>query len=59
MVHLDDDWLEVVAGDENYRVRKVEEQVDDVIGAMINKSVIVYVTRDGEKLEFIDIESDD
>ena len=58
-VHLDDDLLEVVAGDESYRVRKVEEQMDDVIGAMINKPVIVHVIREGEKREFVDIEPDD
>ena len=58
-VHLDNDWLEVVADDEHCRVSKVEEQVDDVIGAMVNKPVIVHVTRDGEKRKFVDIEPDD
>ena len=58
-VHLDRDWFEVAASAEHFRVTKVEEQVDDVIGAMVNKPVIVHVRRHGEKLEFVDIEPDD
>ena len=58
-VHLDRDWLELVVDGEPYRVTKVEEQVDDVIGVMVNKPVIVHVTREGEKLRFVDIEPDD
>ena len=58
-VHLDKDWLEVAADGEQYRVTQVEEQVDDVIGAMVNKPVIVHVARDGETLRFVDIEPDD
>ena len=59
-VHLDKDWLEVVADGEPVRVTKVEEQVDDVIGAMVNKPVIVHVRRrDGDSWRFVDIEPDD
>lgn len=58
-VHLDRDWLEVAADGEHHRVIRVGEQVDDVIGTMVNKPVIVHVTRDGGKLSFVDIEPDD
>ena len=55
-VHLDRDWLEVVADGDHHRVAKVGEQVDDVIGAMVNKPVVVHVVRDRETLKFVDIE---
>ena len=59
-VHLDRDWIEVVSDDdEPHRVTKVGEQVDDVIGAMINKPVIVHVQVDKGTLRFKDIEPDD
>lgn len=58
-VHLDRDWLEVAADGEHFHVTKVGEQVDDVIGAMINKPVIVHVLRTGDTLRFLDIEPDD
>lgn len=58
-VHLDKDWLEVVANGQSYRVTKVEEQVDDVIGAMVNRVVVVHTIRDGDTLRFVDIEPND
>lgn len=55
-VHLDKDWLEVSVGSNQMRVVGVGEQVDDVIGPMVNKPVAVrVVSRDG-KHEFLDIE---
>ncbi|MGD0233395.1 MAG: hypothetical protein ABSC55_02540 [Syntrophorhabdales bacterium] len=59
-LHLDQDWLEVTVGDEHLRVWKVGEAVDDVIGPMVNRPVVVQVTRDAKgKYFFRDIELDD
>ena len=59
-VHLDMDWLEVVSdNDEKHRVTAVHEQVDDVIGTMMNKPVIVHVVVERSSLKFVDIEPDD
>jgi hypothetical protein len=59
-VHLDNDWLELLVGSESVRVGGVRETVDDTIGPMINRPVIVTVkrTRRG-KYVFTDIETDD
>lgn len=58
-VHLDRDWLEVAVGDEHVRVTGVGEQVDDVIGPLVNKRVLVHVASEGEKHRFVDIEPDE
>lgn len=55
-LHWDDDWLEVVAKGKRMRVHGVDEQVEDVIGPMVNKMVTVYVETDGAKHRFLDIE---
>jgi hypothetical protein len=59
-VHLDQDWLEVTVGPEPVRVVQVGETVDDVIGPLVNRSVVVQTVRDlrGRYL-FRDIEADD
>lgn len=59
-MHLDRDWLEVTVGDEHIRVENVGETVDDVIGPMVNKPVIVEtLVDDRDRRSFIDIEPDD
>jgi len=59
-IHLDKDWLEVTVGTTHTRVDGVSEQVDDVIGPMINKPVIVEVLVDAAgRKRFVDIERDD
>ena len=58
-LHLDRDWIEVVVQDDLVRIEGVGEQVDDVIGPMVNKPVVVHVITKGEKLRFVDIEPDD
>ena len=60
-VHLDKDWLEVTIGDEKHiRVTGVGETVDDLIGPMVNKPVVVEVRVDQSgRHHFIDIEPDD
>jgi hypothetical protein len=40
-VHLDQDWLEVTVDTQHIRVLEAGETVDDVIGPMINRQVIV------------------
>jgi hypothetical protein len=56
---LDKDWLEVTSGGEHHRVVNVAETVDDVIGPMVNRDVIVRVRRGKRGLTFIDIEPDE
>ena len=57
---LDNDWIEVTVGDEHKRVVQVGEAVDDIIGPMVNRPVLVQVVRDARgKFHFRDIEADD
>ena len=58
-VHLDQDWLELAVENETLRVTEAGDQVDDVIGPMVNKPVIVHVSVDGDKRKFLDIEPDE
>ena len=39
-VHLDKDWLELAVGNERVRVIAVGDEVDDVIGPLVNRPVI-------------------
>ena len=56
-VHLDKDWLEIAAEEQSsHRVYAVGEEVDDVLGPLVNKQVIVYVKHTGGKNRFLDIE---
>jgi hypothetical protein len=56
-VHLDKDWIEVTVDGVHHRIDGVGEALDDVIGAMVNRPVIVRVTRFGTRTTFKDIES--
>jgi hypothetical protein len=59
-LHLDQDWLEVTVGEDHLRVERVAETVDDVIGPMVNKQVLVHVLRGPRaKLTYVDMERDD
>lgn len=58
-IHLDKDWLELTVEKKLVRVVQVGEQVDDLIGPMVNKSVIVHVSVDGGRRRFLDIELGD
>ncbi len=58
-LHLNDDWIEVVAGRESLRIVGAGDEVDDRIGPMVNQTVLVHVARAGEKRTFIDIELDE
>lgn len=55
-VHLDKDWLELASDARPIHVNKVGDQVDDVIGPMVNKPVVVHTTVEGDRYEFVDIE---
>jgi hypothetical protein len=56
-VHLDDDWIGVAVEGQLVKVVEVGEVVDDVIGPMVNRPVILRTVRDprGRRL-FRDIE---
>ena len=56
-VHLDKDWLDVVVDGVSTHVVGLQDAVDDVIGPMVNRSVVVRVIRASQKkLTFLDIE---
>jgi len=56
-VHLDKDWLEVVVEGVSMHVVGLQDAVDDVIGPMVNRSVVVRVVRASQgRLTFLDIE---
>jgi len=56
-VHLDNDWLEVLAENELVKISGVGEAVDDLIGPMVNHEVIVHTTRGPRgSFKFVDIE---
>lgn len=59
-LHLDKDWLEVVSDGETIHVESLQEAIDDVIGPMVNRQVIVqFIRMPSRKLKFIDIELDE
>jgi hypothetical protein len=56
-VHLDKDWLEVAVDGNAVRVTALEDAVDDVIGPMVNRAVVVKTKKTGPtKHKFVDIE---
>ena len=56
-VHLDQDWLEIVVDGKSVRIDGLEDAVDDLVGPMVNRSVVVRAVRNpSKKLRFIDIE---
>jgi hypothetical protein len=55
-LHLDKDWLLLWADGKPVQVYRVTEAVDDVIGPMVNRKVIVQAQRHGERYNFFDIE---
>jgi len=48
-VHLDRDWLEVTVDKDHIRVEDVGEAIDDLIGPMVNRPVIVHVVRESTR----------
>ena len=56
-VDLDKDWLDVVVDGVSTHVVGLQDAVDDVIGPMVNRSVVVRAIRASQKkLTFLDIE---
>lgn len=55
-VHLDKDWLDVIVDGISAHVVGLEDEIDDVIGPMVNKQVVVRVERAAGKLKYVDIE---
>ena len=49
----------MVVGGDPVKVHGVGEQVDDLIGPMVNKPVVVHVVDKNGKKSFLDIEPDD
>lgn len=55
-VHLDEDWLDLLVDGAPTHIEGLEDEIDDVIGPMVNKLVVVRVVRSGGKYRYIDIE---
>lgn len=56
-LHLDKHWLDIVVDGLPMRIDGLQDTVDDVIGPMVNRSVIVQAVRVSQnKFKFIDIE---
>lgn len=59
-LHLENDWLELNDGNSSIKISGVGETMDDVIGPMVNRAVVVHVQRTAKgDFRFIDIEPDD
>ena len=57
-VHLDEDWLEVTVDGQHRKVYGVGETVDDEIGPLMNRSVVVKIlVQPTGRMLFVDIES--
>lgn len=59
-VDLDKDWIEVSSDDITYHIKGLAEALDDVIGSMVNRRVVVRARKDSaSKYTFEDIELDE
>lgn len=53
-LQLDDDWIEIRIDDENQKVQKVygaKEEIDDVVGPMVNRRVVAEVIERFDRVE--------
>jgi len=58
-VHLDKNWLEIVTNEpvrEHIRIDEAGDALDDVVGPMVNRNVVVTAVRRGKKYFYNDIE---
>ncbi|MEJ1958928.1 MAG: hypothetical protein WDM70_05290 [Nitrosomonadales bacterium] len=56
-LHLDKDWLDIIVDGMSMHIEGLQDAVDDVIGPMVNRSVIVRAVRTAKnKFKFVDIE---
>ena len=59
-LHLEKDWLEVRVEGKIVHIDGLSEAADDIIGPMVNRSVIVLVKQSKKgRRRFIDIETED
>lgn len=59
-VHLDKDWLDVTVEGKSIHIEGLQDTIDDVIGPMVNRQVIVRAAQTAKnKLRFLDIELDE
>lgn len=59
-VHLDKDWLDVTVDGMSVHIAGLKDTIDDLIGPMVNRRVIVRATKSiKNKFRFIDIELDE
>jgi hypothetical protein len=60
-LHLDQDWLEVATdhADEHIRIEEAGDALDDIVGPMVNRRVLVSAIRRGTKYLYRDIELDE
>lgn len=59
-VNLDKDWIEVASDTVTHHINGLAEALDDIIGPMVNRRVVVKVRRDASlKYKFDDIELDE
>jgi hypothetical protein len=48
-LQLDKDWIEISVDDENIRIYEAQDEIDDVIGPMVNKRVVVEVAEHSDR----------
>ena len=48
-LQLDKDWIEVSINGENIKIYDAKEEIDDVIGRMVNRRIVVEVLDKSEK----------
>ncbi|NJL40688.1 MAG: hypothetical protein HC899_31065 [Leptolyngbyaceae cyanobacterium SM1_4_3] len=48
-LHLDNDWIEVSVNGDNRKIYDAKEEIDDVIGPMVNRRVVVEVFERSDK----------
>jgi hypothetical protein len=58
-VHLDADWLEIVQAGRAVKIEGLQDSIDDVIGPMVNRPVVVTAFNKNRKYRLIDIELDE
>ncbi len=58
-VHLDKDWIEIADDGKSVRVVGLKDSVDDLIGPLVNRQVIVRAMKQKQRIRFLDIEAED
>ena len=59
-LHLDADWIEVVTHDgKSHTIDRAGDEIDDTIGSLVNKPVVVGVSSSGTRLTLVNIEPDE